>query len=285
MADRPLTGAFDVHQHHGTMESVALPEGHGGRSASKEEWAQTERQVRMAAMDKMGITRAAILASNSYLQPNGVADTRRINDEIAAYCDADPKHFPVGIGTVEPMHGAAGLDEIRRIATLGLRGISYHTRLQGVTIDSVWIRRHIDLIAELRLVPLIHINVDSAFESPILLLRLARDFPGVPMIALDALSSYQHTVECELVAEACPEVVFETSQAYGNVVAAFASTFGAERVLFGSNLYSHPVAWRTANTPDAVTRMLDDEEKAADVLWRNADRLFGLEGEPREGGA
>jgi predicted TIM-barrel fold metal-dependent hydrolase len=269
------------------MESVALPEGHGGRSASKEskeEWARTERQVRMAAMDEMGITRAAILASNSYLRPNGVADTRRINDEIAAYCDVDPKHFPVGIGTAEPMHGAAGLDEIRRIAELGLRGISYHTRLQGVTIDSVWIRRHIDLMAELRLVPLIHINVDSAFESPILLLRLARDLPGVPMIALDALSSYQHTVECEFVAEACPAVVFETSQAYGNVVAAFASTFGAERVLFGSDLYSHPVAWRTANTPDAIARMLEDEEKAADVLWRNADRLFGLEGEPREGG-
>jgi predicted TIM-barrel fold metal-dependent hydrolase len=235
----------------------------------------------MAAMDEMGITRAAVLASSSYLQPDGIADTRRVNDEIAAYCAADPGHFPVGIGTVEPMHGTAGLDEIRRIAGLGLRGISYHPRLQGVTIDSPWIRRHIELMAELGLVPLIHVNVDSALESPVLLLRLARDFPGVPMIALDALSSYQHTVECELVAETCPAVVFETSQAHGNVVAAFASTFGTERVLFGSDLYSHPVTWRTANTPDAITRMLGDEEKAADVLWRNAGRLFGLDREER----
>jgi hypothetical protein len=260
------------------MESLAKPEGDGGQSESKEEWARIERQVRADVMDEMGITRAVLLASASYLQPNGIADTRRTNDEIAAYCAADPGRFPVGIGTVEPLHGRAGVDEVRRIADLGLRGVCYHTRFQGVAIDSVWVRRHIEVMVELGLVPLIHINVDSSLESPILLLRLARDFPSVPMVAIDALSSYQHTIECELVAETCPDMLFETSQAHGNVIATFVAAFGSERVVFGSDLYSYPVAFRTGNTPDAIARMLGDKEKADNVLWRNTERLFRLDG-------
>lgn len=274
---------FDVHQHFGSMASVSLPEvGDAPAWSDDPVWLATERRVRVEVMDAMGIGRAVLFPSNSYLRPDGIADTRAINDEIAAYCADDPARFPVGVGVVEPLHGAEGDHELRRIADLGLKGVSYHTRFQGVTIDNAWVRHHVGLMAELGLVPLVHVNVDSTFESPVLLLRLARSFPEVPMVAIDALASYQHTLECELVAEECPNVVFETSQAFGNVTAAFAARYGSERVVFGTDLYSHPVAWRTVNTPDVLAGMLGDERAVADVLWRNAERLFGM---PRDGGS
>jgi hypothetical protein len=49
------------------------------------------------------------------------------------------------------------LSEIDRVHDeLGLAGISFHTRFQGVSLDSRWIVRAVGRLVELDMVPVVH---------------------------------------------------------------------------------------------------------------------------------
>ena len=65
------------------------------------------------------VDQAIVIPSHAYLRPDGIADTRRVNDHIAAYREHDPKRFPAALGIVEPLYGARGLEEIDRLADEG----------------------------------------------------------------------------------------------------------------------------------------------------------------------
>ena len=54
-------------------------------------------------MQANGVTTSAILAATGYIQADGISDTMRSNDTVAAYRKRDPKRFPVACGTVEPL--------------------------------------------------------------------------------------------------------------------------------------------------------------------------------------
>jgi len=55
-----------------------------------------------------------------------------------------------------------------------------------------------------------------------------------------------------------------------------AGVFGAQRVVFGTDLYSHPVGRRISHLlPQIVESSLSHDDKAA-ILGGNARRLFGL---------
>ena len=96
-----------------------------------------EYRTRIAAMNGSGIDRAVIGPGYQYLMPNGIADTRKINDRLAAFRDHDPERFPFAIGAIEPRQGDAALDEVRRIRQeLGMAGVMWHNRLQGCYVDS-----------------------------------------------------------------------------------------------------------------------------------------------------
>jgi predicted TIM-barrel fold metal-dependent hydrolase len=102
----------------------------------------SELDRRLAALDARGVRQAVIAADHRYLRPDGIKDTRRVNDRIAAYRDALPERFPAAVGIVEPLYGERGLDEIVRCKeALGLVGLSFHTRFQGVSADNIWVRR------------------------------------------------------------------------------------------------------------------------------------------------
>ena len=93
------------------------------------------------------------------------------------------------------------------------------------------------------------------------------------------------TRQCFHVADVAPNIVFDTSLSYNfDFLEDFAREFGAERVVFGTDLYSHPVGRRISHILDQILESeLSDKEKAA-VLGDNARRLFGLD-EPRDGAA
>ena len=89
-----------------------------------------------------------------------------VNDQIAAYRDATPDRFPVAIGIVEPRDGEVSLGELERAAgPLGLVGMSFHTRFQGVSIDNHWVSAYVGAMGELGLLPVIHALDESAEES------------------------------------------------------------------------------------------------------------------------
>jgi len=241
--------------------------------------AQRELESRLEIMDAGGVDRAIVIPGHGYLRPRGIVDTRAENDAISSYRDRMPDRFPAAVGIVEPRDGEASLEElVRAKQELGLAGISFHTRFQGVSLDSRWILAYCARMAELGLVPVIHAMNETPEEALWKLAVLARSIPDTPVLALDAFGSYEATRECFFIAEAAPNILFDTSLSYNfDFIEEFAREFGAERVVFGTDLYSHPVGRRISHLlPQIWESKLSAEDKAL-ILSGNAKRLFGIE--------
>jgi len=225
---------IDVHQH------VRLMPGSLGETLPG---AEIELKTRLATMDSLGINQAIIIPSHDYLRPNGLADTRAINNGIAAYRRANPMRFPAALGIVEPLYGDASLGELDRIKSeLGLAGVSFDTRYHGVTSDSALVRRLIARMGKLGLVPYLHTVPEISSETPWRMAAVARDFPGTPILLLDALSSFEQLRQVDFLADLAPNLLFDTGQvSVFDRIRPFIRRVGAERVVFGSDLYSHPI--------------------------------------------
>jgi predicted TIM-barrel fold metal-dependent hydrolase len=268
---------FDVHHHVGRAFD-ALGGELDAAAGDPAETARVELRERLRIMDEGGVRQALVIPGHGYLRPNGLADTRRVNDEIAAYRDRMRDRFPVACGIVEPRDGPLALGEIERIATeLELVAISFHTRFQGVSIDSQWILRYLERMGELGLVPILHAMDDTPEESLWKLAAIARSLPDLTIVALDAFASYEATRQCSFVADVAPSIVFDTSLSYNfDFIEEFVVRFGPERVVFGTDLYSWPVGRRVSHLlPQIIESRLPHEAKAA-ILGGNARRLFGL---------
>jgi predicted TIM-barrel fold metal-dependent hydrolase len=266
---------FDVHHHVGRAFDAL-----GGELApdagDADQFARVELTERLRIMDEGGVGQALVIPGHGYLRPHGIADTRRVNDEIAAYRDRTPDRFPVACGIVEPRDGAAAFAEIDRVADdLGLVALSFHTRFQGVSMDSQWILRYLERMGERSLLPIVHAMDDTPEESLWKLASIARAFPDLTLLALDAFGGFEATRQCFFVAEVAPNVVFDTSLSYNfDFIEDFAGRFGAERVVFGTDLYSHPVGRRISHLlPQIEACALSDADKAA-ILGGNARQLL-----------
>ena len=268
---------FDVHHHVGrAFDALGGDLEEHNRDAEAD--ARIELESRLRIMDEGGVHQALVIPGHGYLRPNGIADTRRVNDEIAAYRDATPLRFPVACGIVEPRDGPYAFDEIDRAANdLELVALSFHTRFQGVSMDSQWIIQYLARMGEVGLVPLIHAMDDTPEESLWKLASIARQLPDLTIVALDPFSGFEATRQCFHVAELAPNIVFDTSLSYNfDFIEDFAVRFGAGRVVFGTDLYSHPVGRRISHLlPQIVESSLSHDDKAA-ILGGNARRLFRL---------
>jgi predicted TIM-barrel fold metal-dependent hydrolase len=269
---------FDCHHHVGDVRSF-MPLT-GDHDAPTEGAAlAAERAERLRIMDAGGVRQAAVIAGHAYPRANGIADTRAVNDRMAAYRDAQPDRFPVAIGLVEPIFEDACLPELDRCAhELRLAGISFHTRFQGVSMDSPWIVRFVERIGALGMVPVLHAMTESADEALWKTAEVARAFPDVSMLVLDAFSTFEGTREAFVVAERCPNLSWDTSLALSfDFLELFAKQLGADRVVFGTDLYSPPLGRRISHlVPQILESSLSDTDKAA-VLGGNGRRLFGVD--------
>jgi predicted TIM-barrel fold metal-dependent hydrolase len=266
---------FDVHHHVGRAFDALggeLDPGDDGR----EEFAAVELGDRLRIMDEGGVRQAMVIPGHGYLRPNGIGDTRVVNDEIAAYRDRTPERFPVACGIVEPRDGAGSLAEIDRVDDeLGLVALSFHTRFQGVSLDSRWIVRYLERMGARGLVPVIHAMDDTPEEALWKLATVARELPELTILALDAFGGFEATRQCFFVADVAPNIVFDTSLSYNfDFIEDFAKRFGAERVVFGTDLYSHPVGRRISHLlPQIEASPLSDADKTA-ILGGTARRLL-----------
>ncbi len=271
-----MTAAFDVfdcHHHVGDVrEFLSGDLADGGPSPAD------EVRERLRIMDGGGVRQAAVIVGHGYPRVDGLAATRRVNDGIAAYRDAHPDRFPVAIGVVEPLYGAEGLAELERCRSeLGLAGISFHARFQGISMDGPWVRRYVGRMGELGLVPLLHAMTESSDEALWKIALVAASYPDLPMLVVDAFSTFEGTKEVASVAERCPNLLFDTSLAYNaDFIEAFARRSGADRVVFGTDLYSPPVGRRISHILGQLLESdLDDGDKAR-IVGGNARRLFRL---------
>jgi uncharacterized protein len=275
-----MTGfdVLDVHHHVGDAFTALGGSLDPTGGMAPDEHARVELASRLEIMDAGGVQQAVVIPGHGYLRPDGIADTRRVNDDIAAYRDRRPDRFPVAVGIVEPQHGAVLLDEIDRVDDeLGLRGVSFHTRFQGVSLDSQWIVRAVERLAERGMVPVVHVMDETPEEALWKLAALARSQPEAQFLALDPFCSFEATRQCSFVADVAPNVLFDTSLSYNfDAIEEFARRFGADRVVFGTDLYSYPVGRRISHLLEQIVESdLTDADKAR-ILAGNARALFGL---------
>ena len=279
--DHPFD-VLDAHHHYGDLTEWggALPTATPIGEITSEEYHRIELETRLAAMDEQSVHQAVIIGSHSYLRPEGLADTRRVNDGVAAYCKRHPNRFPAGVGIAEPLYGEAGLPEIERVRSeLGLVGISFHVRFQGVSMDGPWVHRYVERILDVGLVPYLHAIADSPENALWKVETLAAAFPGARMVVLDGFSNYEQTREILHLAGRQPGLVFDTSLAYSfDVIRPLIREHGIERVVFGTDVYS--MVPKAINVLDGILDCdLDDKAKSA-VLGGTLRGILGLETAP-----
>ncbi len=155
--------------------------------------------------------------------------------------------------------------------------MSFHTRFQGVSLDSQWIVRAVERLGERGMVPVVHVMDETPEEALWKLATLARAQADMRFLALDPFCSFEATRQCSFVAEVAPNVLFDTSLSYNfDAIEDFARRFGANRVLFGTDLYSYPVGRRVSHLlAQVIESDLRDDDKAR-ILGGNARGLFGL---------
>lgn len=271
----PAYDIFDSHQHVGGVFGVHAGDGAIGATPADLE---PDRELRTAIMETHGVRQALLMPAHSYLKPEGLADTRRVNDRLAAYRDLDPARFPVVAGTVEPRHGVQGLAEIDRMAgELRLQGVSWHHRQQGLPMDHPVMFACLERMAALGMIPMIHCYATADFEEVWRLGRLAEAFPELPIICLDAMTDQAQFDSALAAAERAPNIILDTtSNCLGSAgVTCCVARLGAERLLFGTNLYSH----HRRDLAPCIAEVLDADISDADrrlVLGGNARRLFAL---------
>jgi predicted TIM-barrel fold metal-dependent hydrolase len=267
---------LDVHHHVGdAMQALAMP---GAPGASAPPGLEQEMQIRLETMDRDGVDCALLIPGHSYLRPNGLDDTRRINDGIAAYRDSAPDRFPAALGIVEPLYGRAGDEEMRRIKEeWGLVGVSFHTRFQGVATDSPLVLAQVELMGQLGLVPFLHSVSEASEEALWRVQRVARAFPDLTMIVLDAFSSHEQSSHAMLVAELAPNLVFDSSLAYTiDPALRLIERFGHQRIVYGTDLYSHPLGYHHSTVLAHWLASDLKPEILQDVLAGTAERILGL---------
>jgi uncharacterized protein len=267
MAQRAgATPIFDVHFHFGRHYS----EGLRGDPLPDDEWAEQTYRARVEEMARVGCDRSVVLPGDFYPRVEGLKDTQRANDLVFDLVKRDRTRFPVGLATVDPQYGRAGLGEIERVHELGLIGVTYHPRWQGLWADDPWILRHMDLIAEFKMLPMMHCVAESTLEAPLLIERVAQAHPDVSLVVLDAMSGPTSAKECRAIAQRNPNMWFDISIAWHPLeVHQFVAEVGHERLLFGRP------GW-TVNSPQVLRefgRGLSDDI-VDDIVRNNLDTLL-----------
>ena len=262
---------FDIHHHLGSLTGGSLQEGEG--------WEERDYSNRVRIMEANGVTRSAILAATGYIQAEGIKDTMRCNDTVAAYRKRDPKRFPAACGTVEPLHGARSLAELERIKyELHLEGVVWHNRFQGVPVDHDLMRPLLKKVSELALVPLVHTNAESNMEAVWRLERLALEFPELTFVSMDALTTNANSQLALDIAKRTPNILFDTAHVRGSrYVRQFVESVGSHRLVFGSLFYSYPASYEHCGTLEEIKEAKISDEDKENIFSRNAKRLFKLE--------
>ena len=254
---------IDIHQHAGPLEVTP-------REWLRDNAWQSDRDNRLRSMDRLGIEAAILGPVNSYLRPGGTEDTRALNEGLSRYAASAPDRFSGVAGAAEPLHGEAALDELHYMREqLGFVAFTLHPRFQGVAADDSWIRRMVHEAGRLHLLPLVHTYGESRLEDPALLTAVASENPAAPLVVLDGFCGHHHALACFDLAARCPNVIFDTNMIFRwRVLDEVVRRLGANRLVFGTNLYPEPSVTEPFISPAAL-RLRCGDKLAALVLGAN----------------
>jgi predicted TIM-barrel fold metal-dependent hydrolase len=264
----------DAHQHVGSLADALS---FSGRTMGQELPLEEDAAQRIRAMDTVGVDWSVLQPSHGYLKADGLRDTMRVNDRMAAYKRLAPERFRAVLGTVEPMHGEASLPEIERCKhELGLDGMAWHHRFQGCYIDSRWMWPILERMQTLDMVPLIHVNVESSLEAHWRLQRLADDFPDRSFLAMDGLWSYERARHVLHTTAQSPNVIWDLGgPAIYVSIEEWVERNGSETICFSADI-GYGGGGERPKLLDLIERARIEEQDKENILGRNIRRLFGL---------
>ena len=216
-----------------------------------------------------GVDRAVIFSVAT-----SVPQARSINRFIAACVEGSGGTF-TGLGALHP-DSPTLKEDVEELVALGLRGVKLHHDVQQFRLDDPRCLKIYGLLEERGLPLLLHAG-DFRYDysnanrlKPVLeayreLTVVAAHFGGWSLweSAAKELAGYPNLyVDCSSSLYALsPETARDIIRAYG-----------ADRVLFGSD---YPM-WDPSEELARFDRISLTEEERERILWKNADRLFGL---------
>ena len=268
-------------------------------SLTMQEWLDQTVTSHMARLDAGGVDQAAIHASVGYRRSAGLDAMRSQNNCIARYRDCSNGRLPAAFGVAEPLFADDSLPEIDRCKhELGLTGIGFHPRFQGVSTENYWILRFVERILDLGMLPVLRGMGETVEEDLWKVAHVAKAFPDSEILVLDVFATWEGSSWAYSIAEENPNITFNTALAYEfEMVAPFIDVVGSKRIVFGSDLH-HPapptprrgmpgdrftrVGWMVP--PMKIARLKDEliasslsDDVKYDVLWGNSARLFKLD--------
>lgn len=223
-----------------------------------------------ARMAEDGVDVAVVLSIAT-----NAAQQKKVNDFAAAL---DREEGLIAFGSVYP-DAPDALDELERIASLGLRGVKLHPDFQGFMADDARYAPLYRKISALGLVTVFHAGVDYNYSPP---------YGGTPERIAAALKWFDAPVvaahwggigsaESVLAHLAGREVYLDTSFGYATMprhyAAAILRAHGADKMLFGTD-----TPWHTAAMEMRLLDSLDiPREDMEKIRYQNAAKLLGLE--------
>ena len=217
----------------------------------------------IALMASSGVDRSILSVAAGGLQSDGIADTRRANDGVAAAVAAHPDLFPVGLASVEVRHGAAGVAEVTRaFDELGLKGLAFHATFEGFSVDSAAFGAVLDATGDRRGLVLLHSTPDAK-ASPRAIAAVAARYPALTFVMGHPLFSDDQKAQAVEAVLTTPNVHVDIAyQADPATTEFFVREAGAGRVLFGSDAPFFPPADVIASVERA-----DIDEAAREAIF------------------
>ena len=243
-----------------------------------------------ASMREAGITRAIIQPVAT--KPEQV---KRIND-TAMKINAEGESTGIySFGGIHPLFEDC-CGELSRISESGIKGVKIHPVYQGLNVDDERYVRILRFAGELGLIVMIHAGWDIGFpgDDSALPLRIARalDMAGYCRVILAHMGGWRCWNEAAKLFAGRENVYVDTAFSLGRFCpngdgyyhgddecemlcddefVSLVHAFGSERVIFGTD---SPWSSQRECVNEFNSLALDDSEKA-NILFRNASRLFG----------
>lgn len=194
-----------------------------------------------------------------------------------AYVEQAAKKYPdrlIGLYTVNPWVDGAEEDLEDALKNRGFRGLRLDPVRHGFALSEHEIVYPLVKLCEKYRVPLFCYGGAEVFSTPILFEPIARDFPDVPII-LGAMGFTYDASSAASVAQRCPNVYLDTSGCMTSNVTRALKNAGAARTVMGT---ATPEWGYFELEIQKIRDASSDPETVAQVLGKNAARIFGIEG-------
>lgn len=211
----------------------------------------------------------ALLPPIYFQSAGGAEDVRRLNDLMLAAAARPELSAVAAFGVVEPHHGEAAFAELDRIARLGLDGVVFSPRAQGVFANTPELVALVKHAATRGLLTLVHATPRSGNETLWRIRDLAEQCAPAPIVALGALGDWE-TVLAVTAGESPRNLHYDTAGIAVAAVAGLVKRLTTERLLYGSGAHD---AARAALVGPLQQHLA--EELGPAILRDNALRLLG----------